>query len=491
MSEFAARLTRAGIENDDRVAIAWDGGHLTYAALREQVSDLVVDLEKLVGPCPPGARIAVDAARSASTVVAYVTCVQQGWVYVPIPDGSPRQRAEAILRSADPVARLTPTQIGAAHRLTMVRAIDDSDGVDDDVVALLHTSGSTGTPKGVTITGRNLAAFVDWCSQQLPMRAGDRVAALSPFHFDLCTHDIYATLLQGGTLVLPDEVTEFSPQRCLKFLEDHRISRLYMVPTFLERLCRAAVRRGTRLSGIDTVMFAGERLSGAARPLLEQTFPEAALWNLYGPIETNVITAARLERGAAHDSSDIGEALPGVVLRVRDQDGALLSEGRGELLAAGPSVSPGYLDRAGENNARFTVAGQLRFYATGDEVTLDSSGRVTLHGRLDNMVKIRGLRVELEEVEAVIAAVPEVRAVGVVPAADHLSLVAFLQADDPSTALPAVRLACRERLADYMAPSRWDFVPEMPTTPSGKVDRQSLRRREESATHGEPVRHHP
>src|SRR5690606_34546716 len=128
----------------------------SYAALQEHAHDVLVDIEKLLGACPPGVRIAVDAARSATTVATYLACIQQSWSYVPIPDGAPQQRCDAILSSADPVARVTPTDLATGYELTRLGSVGRA-GVEDDVMAVLHTSGSTGTPKGVRITSDNLA----------------------------------------------------------------------------------------------------------------------------------------------------------------------------------------------------------------------------------------------------------------------------------------------------------------------------------------------
>jgi acyl-coenzyme A synthetase/AMP-(fatty) acid ligase len=133
----------------------------------------------------------------------------------------------------------------------------------------------------------------------------------------------------GRLVVLPREVERTNPQAISRLIGAAGINRVYMVPTFLERVADSVNRHQTHIGHISTVLFAGERLSSNGRQAVEVAFPRAQLHNLYGPIETNVITARTLTRGAAHDSSDVGPPLPGVLVKVRAPDGQLADHGRG------------------------------------------------------------------------------------------------------------------------------------------------------------------
>lgn len=477
MSALVDRWVAAAQRHPDEVAVEWDTGRLSYAGLWRLAADVEHALVDALDGVEPHT-VAVSSSRSVVTVATYVACLSRGWTYVPVPEDAPADRAAQIVSSSGAQVHVrTRTDTSTPAWDVECRPGPERPHLEQSErpACILHTSGSTGAPKGVLLTAENIDAFVRWCIQAVPLRPGDRVASLSPFHFDLCTHDIHAVLAQGAALVLPSPDVETSPQRALAFVVERGITRLYMVPTFLERLARAGAKRSVRAPDVTTVMFAGERLPAAARPALEAVFPAAELWNLYGPIETNVITALRLERGEPHDGSQVGRALPDVDLAVRSTDGEVRTHGRGELLAAGPSVTPGYLADLPD---RFVRHDDRRYYATGDDVELHGDGRVVLHGRLDHMVKIRGLRIELEEVESVIGSSSSVSAVGVTPAPDGLSLVAHLQADADTDADDAVRLAtqrCAEQLPPSMVPAQWRCLEVMPTTSSGKVDRQRLR----------------
>ncbi|MFD6107552.1 AMP-binding protein, partial [Nocardia salmonicida] len=388
---------------DTRPAIESPDGVIDYAGLIDEVDALTHRLRSEVGAVA-GSRVLISTHHSMGTVIAMLACARAHLTYVPVPPEIPTARLAHIRDVVQPVAHLRDS----AKALVVEKLeLSGSYGIPRNArmpavvpLAVLHTSGSTGTPKSVLIAHENLDHFLRWCQTALPLEGSDRIALLSPLHFDLCTHDIFHGLRSGATLVLPSEFTRTSPQAASAFIDSAAITSAYMVPTFLERVAQSALRSQPDARSIRRIMFAGERLTARGRRLVEKAYPDAVLHNLYGPIETNVITAVRLDRDHRHDSSEVGPALPGVTLRVRAPDGALTGSGRGELVAAGTAVTPGYLD-SHQNAERFFEAEGQRWYRTGDEATL-SGGAVYLHGRLDNMVKIRGHRVELEEVETTI-----------------------------------------------------------------------------------------
>jgi len=476
-SSLAAAISRHG----DATAVTTSRGDLTYRDLSNLISRVEGDVRRAARVSDAGMRILVTSKKSAATIATYVACLLNRWVYVPLNEDTPELRLQGIIDGTMPTVKVTPQT--ACDDYTVDGVLQESPSGRDDLAAILHTSGSTGAPKAVGISPRNLSAFVAWCARAFPLASTDRVAALSPFHFDLCTHDIYVSLLAGAAIALPEPIEEFSPQKCFQFVRDRGITRLYMVPTFLERLAISGARRSATLPDVMTVMFAGERMTAGAREAVEKTFTRARLFNLYGPIETNVVTCQEFVRGALHDSSDIGQSVTGSELAILDGAGMIRAAGRGELVVSGDVVSPGYLDPDNTGKHFFDRAG-IWHYRTGDEVTIATDGAVRLHGRLDNMVKVRGHRIELEDVEAAVSSVPDIRSSGVVVAADGLSITAYVEVNgNPDLCVEAARGSCSERLLPYMVPSRFRVLQELPTTSTGKVDRQALRRME-SDSHG-------
>lgn len=489
----AVERTVAGLRRFGRSpALEHAGTVTTYTDLADQIDALATRLRDDLR-IQAGAAALVTTRHTPSTITAILACVRAGITYVPVPEDVPPARLGHIRTAVRPAVHLHDGDgtIVAEH---LAAAPAGHRTQQTAPLAVLHTSGSTGAPKSVTIDARNLDHFLLWCRGALPLTSADRLAVLSPLHFDLCTHDIYHGLYSGATLVVPDDHERTSPQAAGRFVAASGITRMYMVPTFLERVATSVVRSSADADHVRTVMFAGERLTSRGRNAVEQAFPRASLHNLYGPIETNVVTALHVRRGTAHDSADVGAALPGVALGIRHPDGTLHGDGRGELTVSGTAVTPGYLDPA-HNAAKFTVSSTGEpVYRTGDEATLTPTGEVRLHGRLDTMVKIRGHRIELDEVEAVLLAHDHVSECGVVLAATGDDLDAFvLPAAGPaprSDDLVHQLLAhCKAELPEAAVPARIHVLDRMPVTSTGKIDRQSLKslRRNNDSPHPTPV----
>ncbi|MDJ0005841.1 AMP-binding protein [Rhodococcus fascians] len=459
----------------DLPALESSDSKVTYKELADAIDKLAARLsnEPTIGP---GAHVLVSSRHVPQTIVIMLACVKANVAYVPVPPDAPETRVEKICSLVQPAAYLQAD--GATVNIDLLGLAQGFAPENrDDILAILHTSGSTGTPKSVLIEHSNLDHFMLWCRQVLPLTREDRVAVLSPLHFDLCTHDIFHGLHAGATLVIPDEHERTHPGTAGRLIATRGITRIYMVPTFLERVATSLVRSGLRPRHVRCVMFAGERLTLQGRTAVEEAFPRATLHNLYGPIETNVVTALELQRGAEHDSSEVGRALPGVELGIRHPDGTISTEGRGELTISGPAVTPGYLDEL-HNAQKFIVAptGE-RTYRTGDEATLSPDG-VYLHGRLDSMVKIRGQRVELDEIEAVLLRHDAVDEGGVVLSSGGDELHAFIVLNPDrnlDASIAALVEHCRAHLPAVAVPGRIRTLAQMPVTGTGKIDRQSLK----------------
>ena len=253
----------------------------SYSQLYARMNE-VADLMRTVGP-RPGDRFIVPSRHTVDVVALYLACIDNGWVYVPLPESTPARRQaeiEEAVRPAGVIHRDPRTSDLSVRRSGAGRVPEASPGL----LAILHTSGSTGRPKSVKISRRNLDDFLLWCARSVPLRDEDSVASFSPLHFDLCTHDLFHTLGSAARLVFPSPDGAESVHHCADLLAKNNVTRLYMVPTYLERVATHLLSRDRRLTDVRTVMFAGERLTHAGRSAVEQAFPRARLLNLYGPI---------------------------------------------------------------------------------------------------------------------------------------------------------------------------------------------------------------
>jgi amino acid adenylation domain-containing protein len=355
--------------------------------------------------------------------------------------------------------------------------------IETDLAYLLYTSGSTGTPKGVMISHRAALTFVDWSAACTGLSAEDRVCSPAPLHFDLSVFDVFASCKAGACLVVaPENMTVF-PARLAGWIDRERVSVWYSVPSVLTMLAEYGNLARSGLSRLRTVIFAGEVFPAKHLAKLIADLPGPRYLNWYGPTETNVCTWYEVPAGAAPAAPvPIGKACANTDAFAVTADGDQVTKPgqEGELYVRGPGLMSGYWGDA-EKTARVLVANPFQpayaevAYRTGDLVSLDEAGDWVFLGRRDGMVKTRGYRVELGEVESALYAHPAVREAVVLPVPDELlgnRLRAVISADGLTR--EEILVHCRGRLPAYMVPDVVEFCRALPRTSTGKIDRAGL-----------------
>lgn len=502
----------------DTVALQDPERPLSYDRLATAVRVISASLERLA---PGRGRIAIATHKVPTTIAVMLAVLDSGRSYVPLDPASPLERRRFVLRDAAcellittrpetdgtdlpcPVLVLpeNPRDLTALERFLDAAAGPSPDEVDgrpaaadpepDSEAYVLYTSGSTGTPKGVVINRRNVTAFLDSVGDAYPLHPGDQVAVHAPLHFDLPVYDVYAGLAAGATLHLVPERTALFPQALLRFLQEHRISHLYAVPSALTALLHRSSLEPGALPELRQVLYAGEEFRPSALASFLAAVAPARVANLYGPIETNVVTAFSV---APHDLDasrvPLGHPVRGVTLALLAADGTASERAatEGEILVAGDCVTPGYLNRpeltADATVVTATESGSHRFYRTGDFARRDDDGLLHLLGRRDGLVKTRGYRVELGEVEAVLGNHPLVAEVAVLAVPDARlthTLTALVVPSGTGSDLSEAELSrllaqhCRSRMPAYMVPGSLGVVAELPRTSTGKIARSALR----------------
>lgn len=444
-----------------------------------------------------GDRVGICLPKSAVAVAAMQAALRLGAVYVPLDPLGPPARARVI--AADCELRALVTVEDSARAIVAEKLVhlpcvcvdggfqgprwDDVSTLSDapvpapavggDALAyILYTSGSTGTPKGVCITHDNALAFIAWAARELAATPEDRFASHAPFHFDLSVLDLYVAFHAGASVVLVDDAAAFNARLLVDLVARAQVSVWYSVPSALILM----MEQGGLLTRDDLVLrailFAGEPFPVQPLRRLHARFAgRARLLNLYGPTETNVCTYHEILAEIPVDVSaiPIGRACSGArVWAVRD-DGATAEVGEeGELRVEGPTVMRGYWGRP------LHGAGP---YATGDLVRNLGDGVYAYVGRRDHMVKVRGHRVELGEIEACLRDHPDVRDAAVVVhgAGVDARIVAFVVTrGGASLGLLALKRHCAERLPRSMIVDKLRHVDELPRTRNGKIDRAAL-----------------
>jgi L-proline---[L-prolyl-carrier protein] ligase len=515
-------LTEAAARQPKRPAVASDGGLLTYGELDRLSNKLARALLRL--GVAPGDRVAVLAPKSAAAVVAVYGALKAGACYVPLDPKAPSGRLSHIVQDsgatvivADEVR--TPQAAALAEALPRppvvvvvgfpgrgeaasssaqgeanVTAVAGESGeplaeeraIETDLAYILYTSGSTGVPKGVMISHRNSLTFVDWSAAAAGLSEADRVCSPAPLHFDLSVFDIFATCRAGACLsVLPDGATTF-PVSIARWLAAERVSAWYSVPSTLVLLACYGSLQQVDLSALRTVIFAGEVFPPKHLARLMAELPHARYLNWYGPTETNVCTA--FEVPAGWDDArpiPIGKACANTEVFAVTTEGRRVSRPSevGELYVRGPSLMRGYWGQPAKTSEvlvrnPFRAESDELVYRTGDMVTLEPAGNYEFLGRGDSMVKIRGYRVELGEVEAALYRHPAIQDAVVLPVPDELlgsRLRAVVTADGTGDLTREKVLEhCRRWLPSYMVPEIVEFREGLPRTSTGKVDRAGL-----------------
>ena len=478
-------------------AVCGGDGVLSYAELRRAVADTADALRR--AGVRPGDRVAVCLPKSTGALTAILGTLAAGAAYVPLNHRLPPAQMRAILANLlprllvadgataamlaqEPVPGLRIAIPGAAHAVPF-GVLHEFPGPAPEIAsppglaAILYTSGTTGEPKGIMLSDQSMISFADWAADTFHISAADRVTSHAPFHFDLSVFDIFSTLRRHATLHLLDELVVRFSGAVRALLANAGITVWYSVPTALAQLQARRALHG--LDTLRTVLFAGEVFPTPVLRAVMADLPRARFANLYGPTETNVCTWYRVPDPPTSDfdSVPIGSSCAHCEVTLCDDDGRPVAAGEaGEICVAGPGVMLGYWRRP-DLTAASRVAGRVDSYRTGDLGYRRDDGMLMLMGRRDQQVKVRGHRIELLALEAVLNAHPAVREAVAVATPDAAGgrLIAFLSPRGEAAEAADPRDFIAARLAPYYMPDRFEWLPELPRTANGKADRGALR----------------
>jgi amino acid adenylation domain-containing protein len=476
----------------NRVALEVDGQTFTYAELRERVRAVAATL----GEHGAGARVAIFSRRSLDTYLGILGTLWAGGTYVPLNPTLPEDRlarmlettrAKAIVTDSENLARLTPrlrrdaavivpSQL-APSAATSPRPTEVSQA---HVAYVEFTSGTTGFPKGVLVPSRAVEAFLSACRTLFPATELDRFAAMSEITFDLSVFDMFSAWDRGAALHVLPAGQVMMP---LGFLQQRAITVMLTVPSTAAMLTRMKLLRPGALPDLRVSLFCGEPLPLTSAHAWAAAAPNSELHNIYGPTEATVACSHQRYVGDATPSSrgimTIGVPFPGTELAVLSENRSFVAaRGAGELAIAGAQLADGY-DQDDEKTAqKFVTVSGKRWYLTGDRAERDAEGRFFHLGRVDHQVKVLGMRVELEDIEAHLRQVFETAGVAAVawPTRNGSAegIVAFVCAPDLAPQLPELRKRLRERLPAPMVPTAVHLVERLPLNANGKVDRAGL-----------------
>ncbi len=472
---------------------------------------------RAAAPNSDASRCLLFVHRSVAAYVGVLGILDAGMAYVPLSLKSPAARIAAVIGQAGATLMLVDRRCAAAldevlplldERPQIFLLDDETDdshplplavdlpplpvapyvprhGTRDDLAYILFTSGSTGTPKGVPITHANADAYL---TGQLQLHGPERHARYVQFcelTFDPSVHEMFVCWGNGGCLYVPETV---DPVYNVAFIRRHGITHWNSVPSVASFMQQMRKLTPGAFPSLRTSTFGGEPLSRSLALAWMRAAPNSRVLNMYGPTEASVacthfeVTAAFLEE-PLYEVMPLGGALPGVELMIVDAQLEAVGPGQtGELLIGGPQVANGYLLAGEPGNSRFIARTYpdrraSRWYRTGDAARETMPHGILFQGRLDRQVKIRGNRIELEEVEHVVQACSHAALCAVIPwpldeAGRATGLVAFVT--NVGIEVASILLACRQHLPGYAVPQRIVVVDTFPLNVNGKIDRTAL-----------------
>ncbi|KAA0115009.1 non-ribosomal peptide synthetase [Mycolicibacterium sp. P9-22] len=465
---------------------------LTYRELSDRAYQLADHLRTL------GVRheqvVAIAVPRSTEMVIAVLAILAAGGAFVPVDPQWPAERRSQVLADTRVTAVLVapgdgraddphPIEIEVqnwafADRPASAPVVD----IDDSQLAyVIFTSGSTGKPKGAMIRHEAICERLNWQVQEiLGFGPGDASLFKAPLSFDISINEVLLPLVSGGYVVIADPGGERDPQYLLDLIATEKVTFVYLVSSMLDVLLDLA-EGTTLLSGLRHVWCGGEVLTPALFDRFRAQL-STTLYHGYGPAEATIGVSHVIYRDRAERiETSIGRPNPHTQLYVLDDDLHPVPVGEGgELYAAGFLLGRGYVNAPGLTGARF-IANPFaedgsRMYRTGDLARWTTDGVLEFLGRADNQVKIRGMRVELEEIEVILAAHPQVRHAAVIlrkTPAGGAQLTGYALSTTGADA-DELRVWCADKLPEHMVPGTVLVLDEFPVTANGKIDRRAL-----------------
>jgi D-alanine--poly(phosphoribitol) ligase subunit 1 len=443
--------------------------------------------------------VALELPKRRVTYGLLLACLRLGAPYVFLDPKNPPERSARIIARVQPAILFTEGDTPNPHGQVLHLSRDNgtkwrderapsTDGLPNatgaDPAYIMFTSGSTGEPKGAVIPHQGVLSLMTWGRRTVHTATGERFTNINPLHFDNSVFDIYCGLLNGAALVSIETGEITNPATWVKTTRAAAATVMFAVPTLFLVLDQLGLLTPEAMPTVRTFLFGGEGYPiGKLRDFHARFAGRARLINVYGPTETSCICSSieiTEQNLPAPDSEfpPLGRMHDNFSHAILDERQRPLSRGGvGELWIGGPCVGLGYYANAEETAVRFRQdprQDQYRsiYYRSGDLVREDDTGRLWFHGRLDNQVKLRGHRIELEEIDRAVQSIPGVRrAVAVVVTGRDGAEIAVAFMADRVIMAEEVQALCKQKLPGYMQPGRVLQLADLPHNANGKVDR--------------------
>jgi len=489
------------IHQPDKIALIYEGAYLTYLELYTKINTFAKHLNNK--GVSPGKYVALLMERSIELVVAIWAIWKSGGAYVPIDTTLPEERINIILSDCNPHIILTQEEIVSQKTCITnypYEIVDDSSFVNELEVEnypfssvsqnndlspayLIYTSGSTGNPKGVICTHKGLLNRLDWMQSEYTLDTNDVVFQKTPYSFDVSLWEFVWPLISGAQLVVAKPGGHQDPSYIVKKIKEHSITTIHFVPSMLQVILLSKLWQ--ECDTVKHVFSSGEILTKELHNLFFDVCAPSKLYNLYGPTEASIdVSYWNCNANSNLSIVPIGKPIQNTDLVVLDEFNQLVIPGGvGELHIGGIGLAQGYLNRADLNESSFipnpfNELDSERLYRTGDLVRLNPIGELEYLGRVDDQIKLHGLRIEPLEIECKINEIPGILNSKVILREDipgDFTLAAYYRTDtDTDIESEVIFKELSSILPIYMVPKAYTKISKWPLSTSGKIDKRQL-----------------
>jgi len=501
---YAKHFASSAAQYPDRPAVGVGNTSLSYDALKARVQALAAQLKPVLGE----GRVGVLASRSIETCTAFLGVAWAGGTYVPLGLTLPDERLialfeqlelDALIVDAAGAKKLSPAVRAAAPKLILgpsdeagiFESVKGQDGAGslserpahvapDHLAYIIFTSGTTGMPKGVMVNGRSINLYLDAIDPHYRLTPEDRAAETCESNFDLSIHNMLTCWRGGACLHIMRPLDLVAPAR---FIRANAITTWLSVPSVITLMRQAGGLKPDTLPTLRLTWFCGEPLPFEAAQAWAAAAPNSEIDNFYGPTEITIAVVLQRFEGAGPVTPErgivaIGKPIDGITMKIVDDKGLEVADGTpGEIVLAGAQCASGYFRKPDLTEKVFKSVGGQPGYFTGDRGYRDADGVSHHLGRMDNQIKFKGHRIELEEIDAKLREVSGTTLVGTVTWPMERETVKGLAGffTSPDISDDQMRDRLRAVLPPHMVPSIIENVAEMPLSPNGKVDRKALR----------------
>ena len=492
MKKLKHLITQAFSKHNNDTFIIDNGNSYSYKSSFDVIRNLSILLQSESGfNRESNTSVAILCDNKKDGLFSILACALLETAYIPLDNLAPSQRnlnivkdnqipfiiiSKSYMDEESIWSKFEKIELPQINSFLLILNSTDTLTVSDKTAYILFTSGSTGSPKGIEITHTNALSFINWAYDLIVDSAQPIFCSVAPFQFDLSVFDIYVSILSGGQLVLFENEDVRNPRLMTQMIDDLGVQIIYTTPTVYNLMWTYGKMKKRSLTSLECLIFAGEVMTFSALNEMKAKCPSARYFNFYGPTETNVCTYfdATHVRHDKPGNVPIGVCCPYAKHKVLN----LEPDSKGELIISSDTVFLGYINDDNLTNAKIIFESGESWYHTGDIVYEDESGQLNFVSRIDRMIKLKGYRIELDEIESVLNTIEYIQNSAVllknINIEDQIIAYVEMSDNDPSFSELDVKDYCQNELPHYMIPNSIILIDEIPINSNAKVDYNKL-----------------